>query len=205
MLTAEVTVQSLTGHKFPSGYPSRRVWLHLTVTDEAGNVLFESGAVENNGLIVGNDNDADPTQYEPHFMQITSADQVQIFESVMVNTEGQVTTDLLLGAAYAKDNRLLPEGFDISAASPDIAPYGAVLGDQDFSAGRDTVIYQIETGQVAGTLTVFVELLYQSIGYRWAENLRVYDTSEANQFFAMYDMLDNFPVVVAEAMQTITP
>ena len=99
----------------------------------------------------------------------------------------------------------LPVCFEISAASLDIAPYGAVLGDQDFSAGRDIVIYQIETGQVAGTLTVFVELLYQSIGYRWAENLRVYDTSEVDQFFVMYDTLDKFPVVVAEAMQTITP
>jgi hypothetical protein len=117
ILTAEVTVQPLTGHKFPSGYPSRRAWLHLTVTDEAGNVLFESGAVETTGLIVDNDNDADPTQYEPHYIQITSPDQVQIYESTMTNTEGQVTTDLLLGASYVKDNRLLPDGFDISAAS----------------------------------------------------------------------------------------
>jgi hypothetical protein len=67
------------------------------------------------------------------------------------------------------------------------------------------VTYQVETGQGSGTLTVSVELLYQSIGYRWAENLRIYSTPEADQFFTMYEALDNLPVVVAEAVQTIKP
>jgi hypothetical protein len=203
ILTAEVTVQPLTGHKFPSGYPSRRVWLHLTIVDETGNVLFESGSVENNGLIIGNDNDTDPAQYEPHYMQITTPDQVQIYEPIMINVEGQVTTDLLMGAAYAKDNRLLPDGFDINSASPDIVPYGVAADDPDFDAGGDTVIYQVDLGQVSGTLTVSVELLYQSIGYRWAENLRAFDTLEGDQFFGMYDAIDNLPVIVGEIVQTV--
>ncbi len=205
ILTVEVTVQPLTGHKLPSGYPSRRAWLHLTLTDEAGNILFESGAVENNGLIVGNDNDSDSTQYEPHYVQITAPDQVQIYEPIMVNTEGQVTTDLLLGAAYLKDNRLLPDGFDFAAADPDIAPYGVAAEDPDFKAGSDTVVYQIEAGQTTSSLTVSVELLYQSIGYRWVENLRTFDTLEGDQFFGIYDASDNFPIVVAETVQIVTP
>ena len=204
VLSAEVTVRSLTGHKFPSGYPSRRAWLHLTVTDEAGNILFESGTVENNGLIVGNDNDADPTQYEPHYTQITNPDQVQIYEPIMVNTDGQVTTDLLLGATYAKDNRLLPEGFDIATASPDIFPYGTE-DDSDFNAGGDIVLYQVDIGQASGPFTVSVELLYQSIGYRWIENLRAFGTPETDQFFAVYEAINNFPIVVAGVAQTITP
>ncbi|MBT7190502.1 MAG: hypothetical protein HN855_10550 [Anaerolineae bacterium] len=205
MLTAEVAIHPLTGHKFPSGYPSRRVWLHLTITDETDNILFESGAVEANGLIIGNDNDADPTQYEPHYAQITTPDQVQIYESIMLDIEDQVTTGLLLGAAYAKDNRLLPDGFDITTASPDIAPYGVAGKDSDFSASGDTVVYEIVLQQPPSTLTVSVELLYQSIGYRWIENLRGYDTSETRQFFTLYETVDNLPVVVAEVMQTITP
>ena len=205
VLAAEITVQPLTGHKFPSGYPSRRVWLHMTVTDETGTILFESGAVESNGLILGNDNDIDPSRFEPHYTLITSPEQVQIYEPIMVDIEGQVTTDLLLGAAYAKDNRLLPEGFDLSTVSPDIAPYGTVVEDPDFIANSDTVIYQIDLGQASGTLTVSIELLYQSIGYRWMENLRTFDTPEASQFFDMVDAMDNMPVVITQVEQIIVP
>lgn len=59
-LTFRVTVTNLTGHKFPSAYPSRRAWLHVTVRDAAGQVAFESGAYTPEGAIHGNDNDADP-------------------------------------------------------------------------------------------------------------------------------------------------
>jgi hypothetical protein len=205
MFTVEVTVNSLVGHKFPSGFPSRRAWLHLTVTDETGAIVFESGAVEANGMIVGNDNDVDHTLFEPHYVQISSPDQVQIYEAIMTDTQGQVTTSVLLGAAYAKDNRLLPDGFHLEGVDPDIAPYGAVNEDADFTAGGDIVTYQIDINQASGTLTAHVELLYQSVGYRWAENLRNYSTMETEQFFTMYDAFDNVPVVVAETVQTINP
>ena len=35
-LALDVVVRNLTGHKFPTGYPSRRAWLHVTATDRAG-------------------------------------------------------------------------------------------------------------------------------------------------------------------------
>ena len=44
-LAFRVDVRNLTGHKFPTGYPSRRAWLHVTV--RSGDALvFESGAVD---------------------------------------------------------------------------------------------------------------------------------------------------------------
>ena len=44
MLSFDVTTSVLTGHKFPTGCPSRRAWLHVTVRDTDGQVVFESGA-----------------------------------------------------------------------------------------------------------------------------------------------------------------
>jgi hypothetical protein len=42
-------------------------------------------------------------------------------------------------------------------------------------------------------------LLYQSIGYRWAENLRGGDGAEIGRFISYYDRVPNQPVVVASA------
>ena len=38
-----------------------------------------------------------------------------------------------------------------------------------------------------GPLTVAAELLYQSIGYRWAENLRAYRAPETERFTRYYE------------------
>src|SRR5437763_10228775 len=93
-LRAEISVQNLSGHKFPTAYPSRRAWLHVTVKDRNNNLLFESGALNANGSIEGNDNDADPLKFEPHYTEVNNRDQVQIYEDIMVGANNQVTTGL---------------------------------------------------------------------------------------------------------------
>ena len=40
---------------------------HLKVEDRDGQTVFESGRLQASGLIIGNDNDNDPSQYEPHY------------------------------------------------------------------------------------------------------------------------------------------
>ena len=134
-LTGTLKVENLAGHKFPAGFPSRRAWLHIVVKDASGVVVFESGAVSPEGAIEGNDNDADPALYEPHYQRIETPDQVQIYESMMVDTEGELTTTLLHAASYIKDNRLLPLGFDIDRATADITPYGSSVDDPISRAG----------------------------------------------------------------------
>src|SRR5262245_42990458 len=94
-LSFNVDVRNLTGHKFPTGYPSRRTWLHVTVRDRNGIMVFESGAVEDSGAIRGNDSDVDPARYEPHYEQITQADQVKIYETVLGNSHGRPHAGLL--------------------------------------------------------------------------------------------------------------
>ena len=52
-LVVDVHVENLGGHKLPTAYPSRRAWLHFTLRDGNGRVVFESGALNPDGSIVG--------------------------------------------------------------------------------------------------------------------------------------------------------
>jgi cytochrome c551/c552 len=196
-LNFDVIVDVKTGHKFPTSYPSRHAWLHVTVKDANGQVIFESGAVSQNGAISGNDNDVDPLAYEPHYDEISNPEQVQIYEPIMHDVFGNVTTELLLAASYVKDNRLLPVGFDKDTVPDDIAPQGAARLDDDFVSGTDTVTYRIDTGDAEGPFTIEVELLYHSISYRWALNISAYETEHAQLFSAYYNAIPNLPVIVA--------
>lgn len=185
----DVDIRNLTGHKLPSGYPSRRAWLHVTLRDRDGRIVFESGGIGSDGRIAGNDNDDDPMTVEPHYDTITNPGQVQIYESVMQDRSGKPTTGLLQAVDFVKDNRLLPRGFDKGTAEADIAVHGDALTDRDFAGGGDRVRFRINTGAAAGPFTADVELRYQSIGYRWAHNLSAYDAAEPRRFVGYYQEL----------------
>ena len=203
-LAIDVMVRNLTGHKLPTAYPSRRAWLHVTVRDRNGQVIFESGAMEPSGAIRANDNDVDAARFEPHHTEIRSADQVLVYESVMHDVNGNVTTGLLRGTGYIKDNRLLPRGFDKATAVPDIAVRGAAQNDPDFTAGSDRVRYLVNPSGRTGPFEVVAELRYQPISYRWAQNLRAYDAMETRRFVNWYDeMASGTSHVLASAMVTI--
>jgi hypothetical protein len=188
-LEAAVSVRNLSGHKFPTAYPSRRAWLHVTVRDANGSIVFESGAVDEKGAIQGNDGDADPLRYEPHYTSITSPDQVQIYEAIMADSEGRPTTGLLRAVRYEKDNRLLPRGFDKRTADKDTAVQGGASTDGDFIGGSDTVRYSVPVGTASGPFQVQAELWFQPIAYRWAANLRGYEASEPRRFNGYYDAM----------------
>ena len=188
-LEAVVSVANLGGHKLPTAYPSRRAWLHVTVRDRTGRALFESGALNANGSIQGNDNDEDAGRFEPHHVEVTRADEVQIYESVMAGADGRVTTGLLTALRYVKDNRLLPRGFDKRTADKDIAVHGEADSDPDFVGGSDRVRYSVATGDAQGPFTVDVELWYQPIAYRWAMNLAAYDSPEPRRFVGYYNAM----------------
>ncbi len=203
-LRAGISIENLTGHKFPTAFPSRRAWLHVVVRDGNRQVIFESGALNPDGSIQGNDNDADPTRFEPHYTEITSGDQVEIFEPILKDSAGHVTTGLLSAVGYLKDNRLLPHGFDKQTPNRDIAVYGAAADDPAFTEGGDRIVYSVALAQAQGPYEVSAELWYQPIGYRWANNLKPYDqAAEPRRFNTWYDAMSSTnAVIVARATAT---
>jgi hypothetical protein len=188
-VVVDVDVTNLNGHKLPSAYPSRRAWLHVTVRDGSGATVFESGALLPTGRIVGNDNDDDRTRYEPHYREITRPDQVQIYESILQDVHGIVTTGLLSGVSYAKDNRILPRGFDKTTADPDIAVLGDAARDPTFVGGSHRTRYSVDVARARGPFRISAELWYQPIGYRWAQNLRLQPAAETDRFVAYFESM----------------
>jgi hypothetical protein len=185
-LVAEIAVENRGGHKLPTAYPSRRAWLHIAVKDGSSAIVFESGRLEADGRIRGNDNDSDGARFEAHHDEIASPEDVQIYEPILADTAGAVTTGLIAAVKYLKDNRLLPQGFDKATASHDIAVVGGAADDATFTAGGDRVRVNAPLGGASGPFTLEVELLYQPIGYRWAQNLGPYKASMEPARFQQY-------------------
>jgi hypothetical protein len=203
-LEAEISIENLAGHKLPTAYPSRRVWLHLTVRDRLGKVLFESGALHPDGSIEGNDNDQDPTRFEPHYAEITRPDQVQIYEAILADPAGRVTTGLLTGVRYIKDNRLLPYGFEKGTADPYVAVHGDAQTDPDFVGGGDTIRYSVAVSGSEAPFQIEAELWYQPIGYRWAMNLKPYDATEPKRFVGYHEAMASGAAVMLVRATAVT-
>ena len=183
-------IRSRTGHKLPSAYPSRRIILHVTVQNEQGEVVFESGKVNPDGSVVNLDSDMDPTRYEPHYKVITSPDQVQVYEAIMENYKGEVTYTLLRAKQYKKDNRLLPDGFDKKTASREIRVAGLAADDGSFSGGGDRIKYELSGLVGQGGFTIEAELIYQVLGYAFARDLFLDQTPQVKQFKQMFNASD---------------
>ena len=201
----DVDIRNLTGHKLPTGYPSRRLWLHVTVKNERGERVFESGAFSDDGI--------DRRQRQRHATRGASSrtttrsrapDQVQIYESILGDVSGGVTTGLLTATQYLKDNRLLPRGFDKTTAAAEIGVYGQAKADADFVGGGDRVHYRIPAS-ASGPLTFEVELRYQTIAYRWAQNLERYDAPEPKRFLSYYSATADGSSVLVATARAVSP
>ena len=138
------------------------------------------------GSIVGADADRDLKRYEPHYEEITQPDQVQIYEPIMGDTDGNVTYTLLRAATYLKDNRIPPAGFDKNTVTDEIQVAGAAINDADFNSGSDIVTYRVNTGSVSA-VSFTAELKYQALAYGFIKDL-LQDNSnpEVAKFEALY-------------------
>jgi hypothetical protein len=186
-LTIQLRINNRSGHKLPTSFPSRRVYIHFVVRNGAGNIIFESGKTNPDGSIVGADADTDLNRYEPHYEEITQENQVQIYEPIMADTDGNVTYTLLRAASYVKDNRIPPTGFDKNVVADDIRVAGAALSDVNFNSGSDIITYKIDVGS-SNAINFTAALMYQSLAYGFVNDLfQDSNNPEVAKFEALYD------------------
>jgi len=220
----DIEITNLAGHKIPSGYPSRRTWLHVTVKDNAGNVIFESGKPDSRGYISTDESrlKADCLSktklegfdsslcYEPHRDFIDDSSQVAIYETVMGDINGNITHTLLQAAQYLKDNRIPPSGFtngDAATIEEQTIPAG-VTGDVDFNCvdaaegcGADTIHYQVVAEDRGAPYSIEARLLYQATQPGFVDGMHTVG-ERVNRFKVMYDAVPPGVEVLASAYET---
>ncbi len=209
-LSFDVNIQNNTGHKLPGGYHSRRVYLHVQVIDSSGQQVFESGRINANGSIVGVSEDSSPASWEQHYDVITSPTQVQVYQSIVGDINGDRTHSLLDGSQYLKDNRLLPSGFNRFTIQNDpslpdsFGTFGKALEDPDFLGGGDTVTYRIPV-DIAGSYTVSAELRYQPFSFGHLKQLFTEgsEIEQVDMFRTIYDATTLRDEVIDTATETI--
>lgn len=208
-LEFEVIIENKAGHKFPSGFPSRRAFVEFVLTDtQTGDTLFHSGAFNEEYELT----QYDPS-FEPHHHAITTEEQVQVYEVVPADINGVFTTILERGYQTLKDNRLPPLGFQVQHNVYDtVAIFGMANLDTDFNfdengvegSGSDVVKYRIKVGTYLGNVQASAKMHYQSVSPRWVNPLFEDDEIPAIQHFkSMYDASDLTPILVA-SMETDT-
>lgn len=196
----QLGLQNLAGHKFPTGYPSRLAFLQMVVTDQSGDTLFASGLLDSEQRIIGRDPD-----FEPHHSVIRQPDEVQIYELVMADVNGNVTTLLNLAESPIKDNRIPPIGFtDYHFAYDTTTIAGLALSDPDFNTsgkaqgtGKDEVFYHIPLNGYTGQLTAVARVYFQSLPPRWMDEMFAESSEEIDYFKNLYNSQSPVPVMIA--------
>jgi hypothetical protein len=181
-LEATVRVENLAGHSLPSGVAFRRAFIAFEVLDAKGTVIWASGQTNSVGAIVkGTSGEVLPTEFfinpvngkqifQPHHEVITDESQVQIYEELVANKKGQITTSFLGLDKPLKNNRLLPRGWRRDGPFADVtAPHGEAEHDPEYvnsagSSGSDRITYRIPLNErTQGAVAVMAVLYYQSI------------------------------------------
>lgn len=197
-LVVDVTVANTTGHRLPSGVAFRRAWVSLEVWAKDGTLLWASGKPNAGGLITDTGGSVLATEllrgtaYQPHYQEITEDDQVQIYEELVQNADGDFTTSFVHRVTHIKDNRLMPAGWVTAAEfagkseNSDIADQGDLLfefmqatdptgtgDDPDFAAspntGTDSLRYRIAREKLGDkpVESVTARFYYQSFQPSW--------------------------------------
>ncbi len=199
----QLDMTNIAGHKFPSGYPSRRVFVEFVVLDDAtGDTVFQSGVLRPDLELTGVDTSQD---FEPHYDMINDESEVQIYEMVMGDINGDYTSTLERAYAPLKDNRFTPIGFTTSHAVYDTTEIiGTALTDDNFNydsgiegSGTDRLRYHVPLNGFNGSVTASASVYYQTLPPRFTREMFAYNTPEIDAFRTMYDNADKLPTLVA--------
>jgi mono/diheme cytochrome c family protein len=203
-LKVPVRLDNLTGHKLPTGHPTRRMWLHVRVVDGDGRRVFDSGAHDQQGRIVDGAGRALPSELvggpvQHHLRLVEREDQVQIYEAIAHDPAKKPTYLLTRATGHLKDNRLLPAGWTTQGPDPYQTIPKGVGGDPYYVGGSHTLVYKVPVGDRPGPFAVQVKLLFQTLGARYAAELFEHQTPEMKAFRELYQAADRTPVTLAEA------
>ena len=127
---------------------------------------------------------------------------MQIYETIMQDTDNRITYTLLRAASYVKDNRMLPKGFDKSNVNQDIDVYGNALKDDDFTGSEDKLTYVVPVSS-EGPFEVALAILYQTAGYQFLNDLSVDDTAEIQRLSDFLGQGCKIPEVMSSAAYQI--
>lgn len=181
-LEATVRIENLAGHGFPSGVGFRRAFLTFEALDAEGKVIWASGRTNSVGAIVkGLSNEVLPTEFfyepatgkqvfQPHYEMISDESEVQIYEELIADAQGKITTSFVGLDHPLKNNRLLPKGWRSDGPYAEFtAPHGDAEHDPEYvnksgATGADRITYRIPIDdRTRGAVSVRVTLNYQAI------------------------------------------
>lgn len=198
----EMTLTNKAGHKFPSGYPSRRAFVQFIVTKSNGDTIFATGLFDSTGNLR---NYTQP--YQPHYNVITDTNQVQVYELVMGDVNGSKTTVLERANVTLKDNRLPPTGFTSTHFTYDtVKVVGDAFTDINFNkdgsgaegTGKDIINFNVAMNGYNGIVNVCAAVYYQSVPPTWLTEMSMFSTQPITDFMNMYNMADKTPLLVAK-------
>lgn len=206
-LYLELSLKNLAGHKFPSGFPSRRAFVEIIAWNEMGDTLLHSGKMEDDFTLIGED-----ATYEEHHFAISRNEDVQIYEMVAGDVNGEVTTVLERAYLPLKDNRLPPTGFTSTHSSYDTVQIaGNALTDEDFNklngeegTGKDILKIQIPTLGDDGDINIISKVYYQTTSPKWLKEMFDYSSPEIDLWKELYQNSNREPILIAEDLHTST-
>jgi hypothetical protein len=177
-IDVRLRITNRAGHTLPSGVEFRRVFVELAVEDGAGRPLWASGRTSELGVILrGTGRESLPTEFfrrpvreggvfQPHYQVINREDQVQIYEELVEDPEGFLTTSFVSLFKHAKNNRLLPRGWRADGPFAETTrPDPLTWADPEFrnGSGSDRIVYRIPRMRIAAGTRVRAALWYQSL------------------------------------------
>jgi hypothetical protein len=196
-----VKLTNKAGHKFPSGYPSRRAVLQFLLIGQGNDTLFASGLFDQDFEV----QHINPS-FEPHHDVIADDNRSQIYEMVMGDVNGDKTTVLMRADTMLKDNRLTPQGFTTTSTVYDTTRIILGTPDDDFNlfpngnegSGTDITQYRVPLNGYSQPFAVFAKVYYQAVPPGYLTEMFSHSSAEIDQFKNMYNAADKTPVLVIE-------